>query len=74
MNKFKRLYDILLDLPSTSLTDALFILVDHMSEAGDGNISESFGNIGIDVTNTSILVCDIETGEDIAVFKLNTNV
>lgn len=72
MDKLKKLHEILLNAPSTSLNDALFIIVDHMAEAGDGNISDSFDNIGIDVTNTSILICDIETGEDIAVLKLIT--
>ena len=73
MNKLKKLHEILLNAPLSSLTDALFIIVDHMAEAGDGNISDSFDNIGINVTNTSILICDIETNETIAVLKLITD-
>lgn len=73
MTKLEKLRETLLNLRGDSLTDALFIVVDHMVEAGDGNISWSSGNIGIDVTDKSILVCDIDDGTDIAVFTLNLN-
>lgn len=71
MTNLEKLRETLNNFRGDSFTDALFIVVDHMVEAGEGNISWSSGTIGIDVTAESILVCDIDKGTDIAVFTLN---
>lgn len=64
------LRDTMLDLKSDSLVDSLFILLDHMVDAGDGCICDSHGNIGILVSNELVEIVDIEKGRSIAHFGL----
>lgn len=71
--KLRKLRDTLLDLRDDCLGDALFILIDCMVDAGDGNISDSFDNIGIDVTNNVIDIVDIKNGTSIATLELTIN-
>ena len=65
------LHETLLNIPGdNSLTNALFILVDHMMEADDGGIHMSFGNTGIVITDTVIEIVDIEASRSLAQFTL----
>ena len=64
------LRETLLNMPGDSLSNALFILVDHMVEAGESSITMSDGDIGILVTNEIVEIVDIPNGHSIAEFKL----
>jgi hypothetical protein len=68
--ELNELHETLLNMRGNSLTDALFILVDHMVEAGDGDISYSDGNIGILVNKNVVEIVDIEAARSIAQFAL----
>lgn len=61
------------DMETNSVTSALFILLDHMVEADDGDIAYSDGNIGIDITNKTISIVDIEAGIELGAFTLTLN-
>lgn len=67
------LHDALLDIPGNSLTNALFILVDHMVDAGEDNVFESYGNIGICLNNKVIEIVDIEASRSIAQFTFTND-
>ena len=71
LEKLRTLKNTLLELPSDSLNDSLFILIDYMLEAGHGNISDSSDGIGIDVTNKGILIYDVEHEKELAFLGLN---
>ena len=70
MMSLNELRETLLNMRGNSLTDALFILVDHMVEADEGSACESFGNTGILVSNELVEIVDIEKGRSIAHFGL----
>ncbi len=71
--KLVELKNTILNMETNSVTSALFILLDHMVEADDSNISYSDGNIGIDITNEVISIVDIEAGIELGSFTLELN-
>lgn len=62
MNPLVNARNELLDCQSDALSTSLFILLDTMVEAGDSNISASYGDIGINITSSIIEIVNIETG------------
>lgn len=76
MNNQEKLIELknrVADMETNSVTSALFILLDHMVEADDSNISYSDGDIGIDITNKTISIVDIEAGIELGSFTLKLN-
>jgi hypothetical protein len=76
MNNREKLIELknrVLDMKTNSVTSALFILLDHMVEADDSNMSYSDGDIGIDITNKTISIVDIEAGKELGSFTLKLN-
>lgn len=76
MNNQEKLIELknrVADMETNSVTSALFILLDHMVEADDSNISYSDGDIGIDITNKTISIVDIEAGTELGSFTLKLN-
>ena len=71
--KLVELKDHVADMETNSVTSALFILLDHMVEADISNISYSDGDIGIDITNKTISIVDIEAGTELGSFTLELN-
>lgn len=71
--KLVELKDRVADMETNSVTSALFILLDHMVEADISNISYSDGDIGIDITNKTISIVDIEAGTELGSFTLELN-
>jgi hypothetical protein len=61
----------LANLETNSITSALFILVDHMIEAGDGNISFSDKDTGINITENGIDIVDLNFEVTVASLKMN---
>ena len=76
MNRTEKLIELkdrVADMETNSVTSALFILLDHMVEADISNISYSDGDIGIDITNKTISIVDIEAGTELGSFTLELN-
>ena len=65
------LRELLLNFPSHSIPNALYLLVDHLCEIRDGSdISMSHGNIGIHLVDDCIEIVDIEAGKVLATLYL----
>ena len=65
------LRELLLDFPSHSIPNALYLLVDHLCEIRDGSdISMSHGNVGIHLVGEYIEIVDIEAGKALATLHL----
>lgn len=73
MNHHEKLIELrekLSNLPSSSISDAIFIVIDHMTEAEGGNICLSWNDIGISISDESIAIVDIRNDRDLAIIKL----
>lgn len=69
--KIVNLRNTLLELPSNSLIDSLFILIDYIVDNGpDGSYCDSFGDIGISINDGGISIENITEEKTLATLNL----
>ena len=69
--KIVNLRNTLLELPSNSLIDSLFILIDYIVDNGpDGSYCDSFGDIGISIGDDGISIDNITEEKTLATLNL----
>jgi hypothetical protein len=73
MNNFDKSWRALAGIDNHDLPPAILTILNYVRDAGDGNISHSWGNIGIDVTKYGISIVDIEAGKELISLRLEVN-
>ena len=73
MNNFDKSWRALASIDDHDLPPAILTILNYVRDAGDGNISHSWGNIGIDVTKRGISIVDIEAGKELIGLRLEVN-
>lgn len=70
--KLEQLADELRHNSDNGLDLAILILIDMFANVGDGNITSTCGNIGINVVKDSIFLVNLDTGE--IIFTLSAEI
>lgn len=51
---------------------AILTLVETLTDVGDGHITSTCGNIGISITKDSVFLVNLDTGEIVFTFRVET--